>query len=161
LEKLGKDNCRYTYAAAHWEKNRGQVVALEKVTLFGLTIVEQRSISYERINPEEAKSIFIREALVTGEVPRKIPFLEHNLSLWNRVKTVEEKMRKRGLVLDEEGIARFYEQRLPLISDIRSLLSFIKEKGSDDFLRFREDDLIESEPDPTEIAQYPDQIKIG
>ncbi len=161
LEDLGGDNCRYTYAAAHWGKSRGQVVALEKVTLFGLTIVEQRPIAYEKINPEEAKTIFIREALLTGEVPRKIPFLEHNLSLWNQVSTMEEKLRKRGLVVDEETIARFYEQRLPVISDIRSLLSLIKEKGSDDFLRFREEDLIESLPDPEEIAQYPDQIKIG
>ena len=161
LEKLGKDNCRYTYAAAHWEKNRGQVVALEKVTLFGLTIVEQRSVSYERINPEEAKSIFIREALVTGEVPRRIPFLEHNLSLWNQTKAMEEKLRKRGIVVDDETIACLYERRLPLISDIRSLLNLIKEKGSDEFLRFREEDLIALEPDPEEISQYPDQIKIG
>ena len=161
LEELGRDNCRYTYAAAHWEKNRGQVVALEKVTLFGLTIVEKRPVAYERINPEEARSIFIREALVTGEVPRRIPFLEHNLSLCNHVKTMEEKLRKRGLVVDEETIARLYEQRLPVISDIRSLLKLIKEKGSDEFLRFREEDLIANEPDPEEISQYPDQIKIG
>ena len=161
LEELGRDNCRYTYAAAHWEKNRGQVVAMEKVTLFGLTIVESRPVAYERINPEEARSIFIREALVTGEVARRIPFLEHNLSLFDHVKTMEEKLRKRGLVVDEETIARLYEQRLPVISDIRSLLSLIKEKGSDDFLRFREEDLIAHEPDPEEISQYPDQIKIG
>ncbi|MGA2780752.1 MAG: ATP-dependent RNA helicase HrpA [Smithella sp.] len=161
LEELGRDNCRYTYAAAHWEKNRGQVVALEKVTLFGLTIVEQRPVAYEIINPEEARSIFIREALVAGEVPRRIPFLEHNLSLFNHVKTMEEKLRKRGLVVDEETIARLYEQRLPVISDTRSLLNLIKEKGSDEFLRFREEDLIANEPDPEEISQYPDQIKIG
>jgi ATP-dependent helicase HrpA len=161
LEELGSNNCRYTYAAAHWEKNRGQVVAMEKVTLFGLTIVEQRPVAYEKINPEEARSIFIREALVTGEVPRRIPFLEHNLSLFNQVKTMEEKLRKRGLVVDEETIASLYEQRLPVISDIRSLLNLIKEKGSDEFLRFREEDLIANEPDREEISQYPDQIKIG
>lgn len=161
LEKLGGDNCRYTYAAAHWEKNRGQVVALEKVTLFGLTIVESRPVAYERINAEEAKSIFIREALVTGEVARRIPFLEHNLSLYEHVKTMEEKLRRRGIVADEETIANLYEQRLPVLSDIRSLQKLIKEKGSDDFLRFREEDLIVREPDEEEIAQYPDQIKIG
>ncbi|MDD5343478.1 MAG: ATP-dependent RNA helicase HrpA, partial [Smithella sp.] len=161
LEELGGDNCRRTYAAAHWEKSRGQVVALEKVTLFGLTIVESRPVAYERINPEKARSIFIREALVTGEVPRRIPFLEHNLSLFDHVKTMEEKLRKRGLVADEETIANLYEQRLPVISDIRSLLTLIREKGSDEFLRFREEDLIAHEPDPEEISQYPDQIKIG
>jgi len=161
LEKLGGDNCRYTYAAAHWEKNRGQVVALEKVTLFGLTIVESRPIAYEKINPEEAKSIFIREALVTGEVARRIPFLEHNLSLYERVKTMEEKLRRRGIVADEETIAGFYDQRLPVLSDIRSLQNLIKEKGGDEFLRFREEELIAREPDAEEISQYPDRIKIG
>jgi ATP-dependent helicase HrpA len=161
LEKLGGDNCRYTYAAAHWEKSRGQVVALEKVTLFGLTIVESRPVAYERINAEEAKSIFIREALVTGEVARRIPFLEHNLSLYEHVKTMEEKLRRRGIVADEETIANLYEQRLPVLSDIRSLQNLIKEKGNDEFLRFREKDLIVREPDEEEIAQYPDQIKIG
>ncbi|PKN52405.1 MAG: hypothetical protein CVU55_07710, partial [Deltaproteobacteria bacterium HGW-Deltaproteobacteria-13] len=93
--------------------------------------------------------------------PRRIPFLEHNLSLFDHVKTMEEKLRKRGLVVDEETIARLYEQRLPVISDIRSLLSLIREKGSDEFLRFKEEDLIAHEPDPDEISQYPDQIKIG
>ena len=73
-------------------------------------------VAYEKINPEEAKSIFIREAFIAGEVPRRIPFLEHNLSLFNQVKTVEEKLRKRGLVTDEERIARLYEKRLPVIS---------------------------------------------
>lgn len=161
LEKLGGDNCRCTYAAAHWEKSRGQVVALEKVTLFGLTIVESRPVAYERINPEEAKSIFIREALVTGDVARRIPFLEHNLSLYERVKTMEEKLRRRGIVADEETIANFYDQRLPVLSDIRSLQNLIKEKGSDEFLRFREEELIAREPDAEEISQYPDRIKIG
>lgn len=161
LEKLGGDNCRYTYAAAHWEKSRGQVVALEKVTLFGLTIIESRPVAYEIINPEEAKSIFIREALVTGEVARRIPFLEHNLSLYERVQMMEEKLRRRGIVADEETIAGLYEQRLPVLSDIRSLLTLIREKGSDEFLRFREEDLIIHEPDPEEISQYPDRIRIG
>ena len=160
LEKLGGDNCRYAYAAAHWEKNRGQVVALEKVTLFGLTIVESRSVAYDKINPEEAKSIFIREALVTGEVARRIPFLEHNLSLHDRVQTMEEKLRRRGIVANEETIAELYEQRLPMLSDIRSLLNLIKEKDNDEFLRFQEKDLIAYEPDEEEISQFPDQIKL-
>ena len=146
LEELGREHCRYTHWAAHWEKNRGQVVALEKVILFGLTIVEQRSVAYERINPEEAKKIFIREALVAGEVARKLPFLEHNLSLWEKTRTMEDKLRKRGIAVDEEAIAALYEQRLPQLSDIRSLQKLIRDRGSDDFLRFREEDLIAHDP---------------
>jgi ATP-dependent helicase HrpA len=75
--------------------------------------------------------------------------------------TLEEKMRKRGIAADEETIARLYEQRLPVISDIRSLLKLIKDRGSDEFLRFREEELIALEPDVDEISKYPDKIKIG
>jgi ATP-dependent helicase HrpA len=161
LEELGKDNCRYTYAAAHWEKNRGQVVAREKVTLFGLTIVEARNVTYDKINPQEAKDIFIREALVRGEVSRRPPFLEHNLALWEEIKTMEDKLRRRGLAVDEETIARLYEERLPIISDIRSLLKLIKDKGSDEFLRFSENDFQAGQPDLSEVSLYPDKINIG
>ena len=161
LEELGKEHCRYTHWAAHWEKNRGQVVALEKVTLFGLTIIEQRTVAYDGINPEEAKHIFIREALVTGEVSRKLPFLEHNLSLWEKVRTMEEKLRKRGIAVDEEAVARLYDRKLPPVSDIRTLQKLIKDRGGDDFLRFREEDFIADAPDPDDLSQFPDQIKIG
>jgi len=74
---------------------------------------------------------------------------------------MEDKLRKRGIAVDEEAIAQLYEQRLPLISDIRSLQKLIKDKGGDDFLRFGEEDLIAREPDVLELSQYPDQIKIG
>lgn len=161
LEEIGGNNCRRTYSAAHWEKNRGQVVALEKVTLFGLTIVEKRTVPYEKIDPEEAKSIFIREALVTGEVNRTLPFLEHNLSLRQKALALEDKLRKRGIAADDEAIARLYDQRLPAVSDLRSLQKLIKDRGSDEFLRLREEDFIVAEPDENEIAAYPDKIKIG
>lgn len=161
LEEIGKNHCRYTYAAAHWEKNRGQVVALESVTLFGLTIVEKRPVAYERIDPEEARSIFIREALATGEVNRKIPFLEHNLAQWRKALQMEEKLRRRGIVADEEAIARLYEERLPVLSDLRTLLKLIRDRGSDDFLRFREEDFIAVEPDENELSRHPDIIKVG
>ncbi|MRR14934.1 MAG: ATP-dependent RNA helicase HrpA [Deltaproteobacteria bacterium] len=161
LEELGREHCRYIHWAAHWEKNRGQVVALEKVILFGLTIVDQRTVSYDRINPQEAKAIFIREALVEGEVARRLPFLEHNLALWEKTKSVEDKLRKRGIAVDCETIAGLYDRRLPELSDIRTLQKLIKDRGGDDFLRFREEDLIARDPDPGDLQHYPDHIKIG
>jgi len=74
---------------------------------------------------------------------------------------MEDKLRKRGIAVDEETIAELYEQRLPLISDIRSLQKLIRDKGNDDFLRFREEDFIAEDPDPLDLNQYPDHIKIG
>jgi len=161
LEELGREHCRYTYAAAHWEKTRGQVVASEKVTLFGLTLVEGRTVAYERISPEEARQIFIREALVPGDVGRKPPFLTHNLSLRESVRTMEEKLRRRGIVADEETLARLYDERLPAVADLRSLERLIRERGSDDFLRFREEDFLAADPDRDMLSRYPGQIAIG
>lgn len=161
LEELGREHCRHIYWGAHWEKNRGQVVVSEKVILFGLTIVEQRSVAYDRINPEEARKVFIREALVTGEVGRRLPFLQHNLSLLETLKNMEDKLRTRGIAVDEETIAGLYEKRLPVLSDVRSLVQLIKNRGSDDFLRFSEEDLLAGEPDPLELAQHPDHIQLG
>ncbi len=161
LEELGRSHCRYTYSAARWEKSRGEVVASEKVTMFGLTVIENRAVSYGKIDPQEAKNIFIREALVTGDTARKFPFLEHNLSLWEDARSMEDKLRKRGIAIDEEKMASLYECRLPMISDIRSLQKLIKDTGSDIFLRFSPDDFVAAPPDEEDLARHPQQIKIG
>ena len=81
LEEIGGRLCRRTYSAPHWEKDRGEVVASEQVTLFGLVIVPGRSVSFGRIDPGEAARIFIRSALVEGEVKKPLPFLVHNQAL--------------------------------------------------------------------------------
>ncbi len=161
LEALGGDHCRHVYWGAHWEKKRGEVVVFEKVTLFGLTIVEKRSVAYDRINPDEAKHIFVREALVAGEIGRPVPFLEHNLALWEEAKALEDKLRTRGIVADEEAIATLYEERLPVISDIRSLLKLIKDRGGDAFLRLRQEDFLAREPDEAALTGHPDAVQIG
>ena len=161
LEELGGDHCRYSYSAPRWEKSRGEVVATEKVTLFGLTIIEGRTVGYAKIDPEEAKNIFIRDALVTGETGRKFPFVEHNLSLWDEARSMEERLRKRGIAIDEEMLASLYDQRLPLISDVRSLARLIKDRGTDEFLRFGPEDFVATAPDVDDLAGHPEQIKIG
>ncbi len=82
LERLGGDLYKRSYSDPHWEKKAGQVVALEKVVLFGLVIAADRKVNYGRISPqaaEEARTIFIREALIHGELEGSYPFLQHNL----------------------------------------------------------------------------------
>ena len=92
LEEIGGHLCRRTYSAPHWEKDRGEVVASEQVTLFGLVIVPGRSVSFGRIDPCEAPRIFIRSALVEGEVKKPLPFLVHNQALIEKI----EAWRKRS-----------------------------------------------------------------
>ncbi len=161
LEELGGSLCRSTYSNPRWEKDRGEVVASEQVTLFGLVIVSGRPVSFGRIDPDEAARIFVRSALVAGEVKLPLPFLVHNQALIGKIAAMEEKVRRHDLLIGDEEMAQFYEKRLPGISDIRSLQRLIRDRGSDAFLRMGESDLLVKPPDSEEIARYPSAVSAG
>ena len=161
LEAIAGDLCRYTHAEPRWEKNRGEVVATEQVTLFGLVIIPGRPVSLGRIDPEAAAQIFIRTALVEGEVKQTLPFLEHNRKLMASIAAMEDKIRRHDLLADEEQIARFYGERLAGIYDIRTLQKLIRDRGGDGFLRMQEADLLRDLPDADALALYPDEISSG
>ena len=76
LEELGADQCRYTYLNARWSRKQGAVIADEQVSLYGLIIVPKRTVPYGRVNPEEASDLFIRQALIPGEIDPRFPFLD-------------------------------------------------------------------------------------
>lgn len=161
LEELGGGLCRRSYFAPHWEKGRGEVVATEQVTLFGLLIVPGRAVSYGRIDPAEASRIFVRSALVEGEVHPPLPFLLHNRALIAKIAGMEEKVRRRNLLVGEEEMAQFYEKRLAGIFDVRTLLRLLRDRGDDAFLRMREEDLLIQSPDTEEMALFPESVSAG
>jgi ATP-dependent helicase HrpA len=161
LEEAGKEQCKYTYNQPHWERNRGEVVAFEQVSLYGLIIVTQRPVSYGRIEPEGAVRIFIESALVQGDLKQVLPFMQHNLELIEKAADMENKFRRRDILVSEEDMYMFYANRLTGIYDIRSLENFIKKKGGDAFLRMQMSDLIINEPEAGELALYPDNIILG
>ncbi len=161
LEELGGDLCRSHYAGPHWEKSRGEVRAWEQVSLFGLVIVPRRSVSYGPVDPDDAHDIFIRSALVEGEVKENLPFLRHNQALIKRLESLEDKIRRRGILVGEDIMADFYSRRLEGVHDIRTLKKRIRERGGDDFLRLREDDLINAYPEEAELALFPDSMSLG
>jgi ATP-dependent helicase HrpA len=161
LEALGWDLCRSTYSDPHWEKNRGEVRAFEQVTLYGLVIVSGRPVSYGPIAPEEAHTIFVQSALVEGEVRERFPFLTHNLNLVKKLADMEDKVRRRDILVSDAVVADFYSRRIEGIYDIRTLKKRIKDRGGDDFLKLREEDLVLDLPDEAELALYPDELAIG
>ncbi|MCJ7809719.1 MAG: ATP-dependent RNA helicase HrpA, partial [Desulfobulbaceae bacterium] len=161
LETVGGRLCKSSYSNPHWEKNRGEVRASEQVTLYGLVIVPQRSVAYSPINPGEAHEIFIQTALVEGEMKKEFGFLTHNRTLIEKVSGMEDKIRRRGMLMSEEGFASFYSERLQGISDIRTLESEIRKRGGDDFLKMKEQDVLLACPDADELALYPDETAIG
>jgi len=162
LEAVGGDMCRRAYANPRWEKNRGEVVADEQVSLFGLVIIPRRPVSYGRIDPDKASRIFIRSALVEGDIRQPFSFIRHNQALIGEVRGIEDRVRRRDILVSEEDLCAFYADKLGTrIYDVRTLKSFLKGRKNDKFLRMEEDDLRRYLPDPDELRRYPDQIPLG
>ncbi len=161
LEGLAGNACRYSYSEPRWDKDRGEVRAKERATLYGLEIVAGRDVPYGPKNPGEAHNIFVRNGLVEGEVKEPPPFLQHNLSLQKRILSLEDKLRRRDIMVREEDIADFYSARLAGIYDLRGLEKRIRQMGGHDFLRMGEKDLIFSRPEGSELALYPDEVAVG
>ncbi|MEQ6340907.1 MAG: ATP-dependent RNA helicase HrpA [Gammaproteobacteria bacterium] len=113
LERVGAHLLRRSHFEPHWEKGSAQVVAYERVVLFGLTVVEKRRIVFGPIDPVTAREIFIRAALVEGEYRTNAPFFTHNRDLLTEVEELEHKQRRRDLVIDEHQLYAFYDARIP------------------------------------------------
>lgn len=160
LEALGGDLCRRTYLDPHWEKNRGEVVALEQVSLFGLIIEPGRKVSYGKLNPAEAAQIFIQSALVNGDVKKPFGFMQHNQRLIDDIIDIENRFRRRDLLIDEHRIYEFYQERLAGIYDIRTLSRFLKTRTNDRLLRMEKDALLAQTPDDEQLDQFPDRLDI-
>jgi ATP-dependent helicase HrpA len=162
LERLGGPLCKVTHSEPRWDEERGEVKATEKVSLFGIEIVSGRDVPYGPVDPDEASAIFVREALVAGRVKEPQPaFLKHNLELVRKVAGMEEKMRRRDILADEEDQAAFYEARLASVFDMRGLAQRIRKTGGGDaFLRMSEKDLVRERPDEGELRQFPDELTV-
>ncbi len=161
LEALGGELCRRTHHEPRWDKDKGEVRALERVTLHGLEIVSGRDVAYGPIDPSEAHRIFIRSALVGGHVKQPPAFLRHNLALRQKVQGMEEKLRRHDILAGEEAMSHFYSQRLPGVYDLRGLEERIRKSKSDEFLRMREEDLMLWAPDAKDLAEFPDRLTMG
>jgi len=161
LEDVGRDLCKYTYLNPHWEKNRGEVVAFEQVSLFGLIIVADRKVSYGKVDPDGASDIFIQSALINAEVKKPLAFMKHNQALIDGIKDVENRFRRRDILIGEPELFSFYKERLPAVYDIRTLSKYLKKKGNDRFLRMDRDRLIRYDPDQAAMAQFPDRVEFA
>lgn len=113
IEQEAPHLVRYHYFEPHWEQKRGEVIASERVTLYGLTVLPRRPVSYGRIAPEEAREIFIRSALVAQECDLKADFFVHNKKLIKEITELEHKSRKQDVLVDDETLFAFYHERLP------------------------------------------------
>jgi len=113
VEALAGHLVRRTYSEPHWSKKRGSVVASERVLLHGLPLVAGRTVAYGRIDPVTSRDLFIRHALVEGDWVSHHRFLDDNRALLEEAEDLEHRTRTRGLVVDEEALVTFYDERVP------------------------------------------------
>ncbi|PLR30295.1 ATP-dependent RNA helicase HrpA [Chimaeribacter coloradensis] len=112
IEPLAQHLIKRSYSEPHWEKSQGAVMATEKVTLFGLPIVAARPVNYSKIDPALCRELFIRHALVEGDWQTRHAFFRANLKLLAEVEELEHKSRRRDILVDDETLFTFYDQRI-------------------------------------------------
>jgi ATP-dependent helicase HrpA len=112
-EELGAHLVKRSYAEPHWARSQGSVVARERVTLYGVPLAVDRKVQYGRINPEEARELFIRHALVEGDWDARHRFLADNARLRAELEELEERTRRRDIVVGDEVVYDFYDRHIP------------------------------------------------
>ncbi len=112
IEPLAKHLIKRTYSEPHWSKKQGAVMASEKVMLYGIPIVPKRLVNYDSIDPVVCREIFIRSALVEGEWETRHAFFKNNRKLLLEVEELEHKSRRRDILVDDDELFEFYDQRV-------------------------------------------------
>lgn len=157
-----RDLLKYHYFEPHWSKKAGIVNAYAQISLFGLIIEPKRMVNFEKVDQAAAHEIFLRDALTTGNLGITPPFLKHNLLKLEEVERVEDKLRRRDLVVDEETIYQFYAEKVPEEIASRSSFEDWRATVEPDHPRylFVEDDALWMNDRPT-TQQFPDYLHNG
>jgi ATP-dependent helicase HrpA len=152
---------RHQYLEPSWEQGRGRVMALRRTTLFGLTVSDRVPVHYGSIDVALSRELMVREGLIPGRWPGRMPaFLKHNLRLQREVADLESRIRRRDLLIDDEQLFRFYDERLPADAvNAQGLKRWLAEdEGRDRALRLRRADLLTRDPGDA-LAQFPDHLE--
>ncbi|MFJ4111571.1 ATP-dependent RNA helicase HrpA [Pseudomonas sp. NPDC089758] len=164
IEPLATHLVKKNHFEPHWEKKRGQVVAYEQITLYGLILVGRRPVHYGPIDPVTSRELFIREGLVGGEIQSRAKCLAANKRLLEELDELEAKARRRDILADEETLYAFYEARLPAeIHQTATFDSWYRMGSQKDasLLIMREEDVLAREASEVTAAQYPDSLQVG
>ncbi|WP_338403791.1 ATP-dependent RNA helicase HrpA [Cellulosimicrobium arenosum] len=157
-ESLAGDLAKRTYSDPHWSTKRGAAIATEKVLLYGVPIVADRKVLYAKVDPEAAREMFVRHALVQGEWTTTHRFFQENRRLLEEAAELEARSRQRGLVVDDDVLFAFYDERVP--DDVVSAAHFDRwwkgaRRDDPDLLTFTLEQLV---PDAAQVdtSQFPE-----
>ncbi|OZM71689.1 ATP-dependent RNA helicase HrpA [Amycolatopsis antarctica] len=159
VEPLAAHLVKRSYSEPHWERKQGAVMASEKVTLYGVPLIADRKVNYGRIDPELSRELFIRHALVEGDWQTGHKFFAENRALLDEVEDLENRARRRDILVDDETLFEFYDQRVGAdVVSGRHFDSWWKKTRRDqpDLLAFEKTMLINETAGPVTEADYPD-----
>ncbi|MEP7089071.1 MAG: ATP-dependent RNA helicase HrpA [Nocardioidaceae bacterium] len=163
-EELGAHVVKRTYSEPHWSKKRGSVMAYERVTLYGVPLVADRSVAYGKVDPVVSRELFIRHALVYGEWSTQQRFMARNRELLDEVEELEHRARRRDIVVDEHTLFDFYDARVG--ADVVSGAHFDTwwkqaRRGEPDLLTFDPAMLVNESAGEVTEEDYPDLWREG
>jgi ATP-dependent helicase HrpA len=164
LEELGAHLLKRHRDNPHWEKSRGQVVAVERGTLYGLPVYANRRVPFAPHDPRRAREIFIRSALVEGELETRAPFFAHNQRLVHDIERLEHKSRRPDILVDDELIHAFYDARVP--EDVHDAAGFEHwrrqaEAAQPRLLHLTREDLMRHEAAGITTENFPPALQLG
>ena len=148
VERIAGHLVHRSYSEPHWDPQRGAVMAYERVTLYGLPLVPRRRVNYAQIEPELARELFIRHALVEGDWQTRHHFFRDNARLREELEEIEERARRRDLIVGDDDIYAFYDARVP--AEVVSARHFDawwrkQRRRTPDLLTLTRDDLLRTE----------------
>jgi ATP-dependent helicase HrpA len=168
LEQVGAHLLTKQVLDPHWEKKAAEVVAFERATLYGLLVYSGRRVGYARADPQQARAIMIREALVGDEAPpawdKELPFLPANRRLIAQVEELEHKSRRQDVLVDDELIHGFYEQQIPAdVCNGQQLVRWFREASRQQprLLLLTRDELMRHEAAGVTTQSFPRTLRLG
>ncbi len=164
VEQLAGHLVKRTYAEPHWERDRGAVMALERVTLYGIPLVAGRSDGYAKVDPELSRELFIRHALVEGDWRTRHGFFHANRALVEDVEELEHRVRRRDILVDDETLFAFYDARIP--ADVVSARHFdawwkAARRSTPDLLDYSTSLLVNEAAEKVDEQDYPTVWRVG
>ena len=169
-EPIAGDLAKRQYSAPRWEKRQGAAVVDEKVTLFGVPIIPRRRTQLARTDPAQARELFIRHALVEGDWDtsridkRLTAFVRDNQRTRRELEQLEERTRRRDILLDDERIVDFFDARIPAdVTDVRRFEKWWRDARREhpDLLTLSRDDLVEADEIAVDDDAYPTRLTLG
>ncbi|EHL23456.1 ATP-dependent helicase HrpA [Acidovorax sp. NO-1] len=164
LEQIGGHVLKKQLLDPHWEKKSAEVVALERATLYGIVVYNNRRVNFGKVDPHAAREVFIREALVGGNWETKLPFLAANQKMIAKVEELEHKSRRQDVLVDDELIYAFYDQQLPPeVCSGHSFEAWYREesKKQPDLLKLTREELMRHEASGITTNAFPRTVRLG